>query len=111
MPAALITAAIYALHQDIWFWRDARPLVFGFVPIGLAYHAAYTLALSVFLWWLVQRHWPAQLTGELFCNGGGAPPPPRTDADTSPRIRSSSARYGRRRSSLVPGGGATSPTK
>src|SRR2546428_12920692 len=30
-------------------------------------------------------------------NGGGAPPPPRTAADTSPRIRSSSARRGRRR--------------
>jgi hypothetical protein len=64
MPAALIAATIYALHQDIWFWRDARPLVFGFLPIGLAYHAAYTLALPVFLSWLVQRHWPAQLTGE-----------------------------------------------
>jgi len=30
-------------------------------------------------------------------NGGGAPPPPRTAADTSPRVRSSSARRGRRR--------------
>src|SRR2546422_5253082 len=30
-------------------------------------------------------------------NGGGAPPPPRTAADTSPRIRSSSPRRGRRR--------------
>jgi hypothetical protein len=63
MPAALLTAAIYALHQDIWFWRAARPLVFGFLPIGLAYHAAYTLGLSVFLWWLVKRHWPVHLTG------------------------------------------------
>jgi Protein of unknown function (DUF3311) len=100
MPVALLVAAIYALHQDIWFWREARPLVFGFLPIGLAYHAAYTLALTAFLWWLVQRHWPVQLTeeaGQLFFNGGGAPPPPRADADTSPRIRSSSARYGRRR--------------
>jgi hypothetical protein len=65
MPVALIVAAIYALHQDVWFWRDARPLVFGFLPIGLAYHAAYTLALSVFFWWLVRRHWPEQLTEEL----------------------------------------------
>jgi hypothetical protein len=44
MPVALLVAAIYALHQDVWFWRVARPLVFGFLPIGLAYHAAYTLA-------------------------------------------------------------------
>jgi hypothetical protein len=72
MPAALIVAAIYALHQDIWFWREARPLVFGFLPIGLAYHAAYTLALSVFLWWLVGRHWPEPSS---FVPGGGATPP------------------------------------
>ena len=36
--AALLVAALYALHQDIWFWREARPLVFGFLPIGLFYH-------------------------------------------------------------------------
>jgi hypothetical protein len=61
MPVALLVAAIYALHQDIWFWRDARPLVFGFLPIGLAYHAAYTLAVSVVMAALVHRHWPAHL--------------------------------------------------
>jgi hypothetical protein len=64
MPVALLVAAIYALHQDIWFWREARPLVFGFLPIGLAYHAAYTLALSGFLLWLVQHHWPVELIEE-----------------------------------------------
>ena len=42
------------MHQDFWFWREARPLVFGFLPIGLFYHAAYTLALSVLLWLLVR---------------------------------------------------------
>ena len=45
MTAALMVAALYALHQDFWFWREARPLVFGFLPIGLFYHAAYTLAI------------------------------------------------------------------
>lgn len=58
---ALLVAALYALHQDVWFWRTARPLVFGVLPIGLFYHAAYTLALSAFLWWLVRRCWPAHL--------------------------------------------------
>jgi hypothetical protein len=37
---ALAIAAVYALHQDLWAWRAARPLVFGFLPIGLAYHGA-----------------------------------------------------------------------
>lgn len=62
MPAVfVVVAALYALHQDVWFWRAARPLVFGFLPIGLFYHAAYTIAVPVVLWWLVRRHWPAHL--------------------------------------------------
>ena len=56
-----MAAALYALHQDFWFWREARPLVFGFVPIGLFYHAAYTLAVSVMMVWLVRTRWPAHL--------------------------------------------------
>ena len=61
MVAVLGVALLYALHQDFWFWRDARPLVFGFLPIGLFYHVAYTVACSVAMWMLVQRHWPAHL--------------------------------------------------
>ena len=56
-----MAAALYALHQDVWFWREARPLVFGFLPIGLAYHAAYTICCSALLWLLVRRYWPAHL--------------------------------------------------
>ncbi len=59
--AALITGFVYLLHQDVWFWRSARPLVFGFLPIGLFYHAAYTAAISVFMWFMVRRHWPSHL--------------------------------------------------
>jgi hypothetical protein len=61
MVAWLVVAVMYVLHQDLWFWRAARPLVFGFLPIGLAYHAAYTIAVSVVLAWLVKRHWPSHL--------------------------------------------------
>ena len=59
--AALITALVYVLHQDFWFWRTARPLVFGFLPIGLFYHAAYTAGIAVFMWFMVRRFWPAHL--------------------------------------------------
>ena len=38
---SLLIATLYLLHQDFWFWRSARPLLFGFLPVGLAYHAAY----------------------------------------------------------------------
>jgi hypothetical protein len=56
-----MTAALFALHQDFWFWRDARPLVFGFLPIGLFYHAAYTVAISALMLVLVRTHWPSHL--------------------------------------------------
>ena len=59
--SALVVAAVYALHQDVWFWHAARPLVLGVLPVGLFYHAAYTVAVSVMLWWLARRHWPAHL--------------------------------------------------
>ncbi|MFN3321865.1 MAG: DUF3311 domain-containing protein [Bryobacteraceae bacterium] len=56
-----VVAVLYLLHQDIWFWHSARPLVFGFLPIGLFYHACYTLATSFVLWLLVRYAWPAHL--------------------------------------------------
>lgn len=60
----LATLAVYLLHQDVWFWRTARPLVFGFVPIGLFYHAAYCVLASLLLWLLVAHAWPARLERE-----------------------------------------------
>ncbi len=59
--AVIIVAALYLLHQDVWFWRAARPLVFGFLPIGLAYHAAFTVVTSIALWGLVRLIWPSHL--------------------------------------------------
>ena len=61
MAAVLGVALLYALHQDFWFWSDARPVIFGVLPIGLFYHVAYTIACSVLMWRLVQRHWPTHL--------------------------------------------------
>jgi hypothetical protein len=60
----LAVAVLYVLHQDIWFWRTARPLVFGFVPIGLAYHAAFSVAAAVVLGLLVTFAWPSHLEDE-----------------------------------------------
>ena len=60
-PAILIVAALYVLHQDFWFWRDPRPLVFGVLPIGLFYHVAYTVIVSLVLWGLITFLWPAHL--------------------------------------------------
>jgi hypothetical protein len=58
--------ALYILHQDVWFWRAARPLVFGFLPVGLFYHACFTVAASFVFWMLVKHAWPAHLEQEIF---------------------------------------------
>ncbi|MCH8851554.1 MAG: hypothetical protein IID41_02765 [Planctomycetes bacterium] len=47
------------LHQDFWWWDDSDTLVFGFVPVGLAYHALLSLAAGM-LWALAVKFcWPA----------------------------------------------------
>ena len=60
----LAVAVLYVLHQDYWNWFEARPLVFGFVPIGLAYHAAFSVAAALVLWLLVTYAWPSHLEDE-----------------------------------------------
>lgn len=59
--AVLLVLVFYLLHQDSWFWQVARPLVFGFLPIGLFYHAAFTVACALLLGLLVKYAWPAHL--------------------------------------------------
>lgn len=60
----LAVAALYVLHQDVWLWRAARPLVFGFMPIGLFYHACFSVAASLLMWLLVTHAWPGHLEEE-----------------------------------------------
>jgi hypothetical protein len=58
---ALAILALYLLHQDLWFWRTARPLLFGFLPVGLAYHGAYCVAAALLMWTLTSVAWPHHL--------------------------------------------------
>ncbi|TWU58927.1 hypothetical protein Poly51_17070 [Rubripirellula tenax] len=50
---------LVVLHQDIWNWDNDR-LVFGFLPVTLAYHAGLSIAASVV--WLIAATtaWPIQ---------------------------------------------------
>ncbi len=53
----LIWTAIFALiilHQDFWFWDTIEPLVFGFMPIGLAYHVGISIAAAI-VWFLATK--------------------------------------------------------
>lgn len=56
--SAILLLAI--LHQDFWFWDDAT-LVFGFLPVGLAYHALYSVVAGLI--WFVALHyaWPKEV--------------------------------------------------
>ena len=48
------------LHQDFWWW-DSDMLIFGFMPIGLAYHALYSVVAAC-LWGLaILIAWPYHL--------------------------------------------------
>lgn len=55
--ATVCLVALMVLHQDLWLWSDAS-LVWGVVPVGLAYHAGISLAATA-LWFAVARFaWP-----------------------------------------------------
>lgn len=67
MKKALLVVAVvalYVMHQDFWFWRTAEPLVFGVLPVGLFYHAVYTLVAALLMWLLSVHAWPAHLEEE-----------------------------------------------
>ncbi len=57
--AAAWVVLLIALHQDMWFWKD-KTLVFGLMPIGLLYHALYTVAAALTMWMLVKIAWPSE---------------------------------------------------
>lgn len=56
-----VVLAVYAAHQDYWNFKDKETLYFGFLPVGLAYHACYSIACAGLMWFLVKTVWPAHL--------------------------------------------------
>ncbi len=60
----LAVTALYLLHQDFWYWRTAKPLMFGLLPAGMSYHAIYTIAVSLVMALMVRVAWPSHLEDE-----------------------------------------------
>ena len=60
----LVVLAIYLLHQDYWNWGN-KTLVFGFLPVGLAYHAGFAFLAAFMMWMLVKFAWPEQLERDI----------------------------------------------
>ena len=57
----LILAIILGiLHQDFWNWNNAG-LVFGFIPVGLAYHAGYSIAAACLWAFAIKFAWPNEI--------------------------------------------------
>ncbi len=42
----ILALILLVLHQDFWLWGN-ESLVLGFMPMGLAYHAAYSIACAL----------------------------------------------------------------
>jgi hypothetical protein len=57
----LLIVAVYVAHQDFWNWGKADPMLFGFLPAGLAYHAAFSIACAAMMAILVKTAWPKEL--------------------------------------------------
>ena len=57
----ILAIVVLVLHQDFWNFSKAEPLVFGFLPIGLAYHAGYSVACAGLMFLLVKFAWPSHL--------------------------------------------------
>jgi hypothetical protein len=70
----MAVVAVYILHQDVWFWRTSQPLAFGFLPVGLWYHALYTVGVSLLMGLLVRYAWPDHLEQNLTDETGGSRP-------------------------------------
>jgi hypothetical protein len=56
----VLAFALFILHQDVWFWDD-RSLVFGFLPVGLFYHACYSLAAAALWAFAIRFAWPSEI--------------------------------------------------
>jgi hypothetical protein len=61
--AAAWIAVLLVLHQDAWLWTN-KYLLFGCVPIGLAYHAGFTVLAAVTMFVFTRTIWPAHLEEE-----------------------------------------------
>jgi hypothetical protein len=70
---ALLILVVFLLHQDCWNWKNGN-LIFGVLPVGLAYHAAYAIAAAALMAILVRCAWPAHLDRAEAAEPPGNPP-------------------------------------
>ena len=52
-----MVALLIVLHQDIWLWDNPK-LVFGFLPITLAYHMGISIGAGITWYLAIHYCWP-----------------------------------------------------
>ena len=57
----VLAVVLLVFHQDFWNFDKSMPLLFGFLPLGLAYHAAFSVACAGLMFLLVTFAWPTHL--------------------------------------------------
>ena len=55
-----LAIAMLILHQDSWLWSNTS-LVFDFIPVGLFYHACFSIAVAVLAVLAIKFIWPHDL--------------------------------------------------
>ena len=56
----ILAIVLLILHQDFWNWSNSG-LVFGFMPLGLFYHACYSMAAAVLWACAIKFAWPSEI--------------------------------------------------
>jgi uncharacterized protein DUF3311 len=87
----VLVVLLAILHFDFWFWSD-RTLLFGFLPIGLGYHAGFSIACG-FVWLLaVKFAWPEDL--EAWADAGERALTPANETELALDVVAAAAQAG-----------------
>ena len=65
----VLVVLLAILHFDFWFWDD-QTLLFGFLPVGLGFHAGFSMACGVVWFLAVTFAWPSEV--EAWADEGGS---------------------------------------
>jgi hypothetical protein len=56
----LLFVVMFFAHQDFWWWDD-ESMILGFLPIGLAFHALFSIGCALLGWLAITKAWPKEL--------------------------------------------------
>jgi len=60
----ILAILLAVAHQDFWWWTNGT-LLLGFMPVGLAYHALYSILCAIVWGLAVKFAWPTEVEAFL----------------------------------------------